>query len=207
MEGLEATEVKEMNVFDDFAEFADIPEFIRNNEVREFAPNMEIQAQEIKDVFSEFSELRFDKWKELSVEQRTSVLNEFEQRIADIEMRDVMPVEHEETRPNLLGYYDGEKLVISDNLMGNDSYGAYKEVLNTLFHEGRHAYQFYNLDVKRTEANSEMVEAWRVNIKEMGYEPGKSSLFSNNGFYRYYTQPVEVDARTFAATVIDKLGV
>ena len=40
-------------------------------------------------------------------------------------------------------------MVISDNLIGSNSYEAYKEVLKTLFHEGRHAYQYYNLDVKQ----------------------------------------------------------
>lgn len=203
MEGLDVQEIKELSNVELKSE---IPQFVLN-EVNEYAPSMEIQAEEIKDIFTEIPELRYENWKELGADQRTEVLNSFEKRIAEIEMRDAMPVEHEATRPTLFGYYNGEKLVISDNLIGNDSYEAYKETLNTLFHEGRHAYQYYNLDVKRTEASWEMVNAWQVNLKELGYESAKSSLFSNRGYYRYYTQPIEVDARTFAETVIGKLGV
>ena len=203
MEGLDVQEIKELSNVELKSE---IPQFVLN-EVNEYAPSMEIQAEEIKDIFNEIPELRYENWKELGADQRTEVLNSFEKRIAEIEMRDAMPVEHEATRPTLFGYYNGEKLVISDNLIGNDSYEAYKETLNTLFHEGRHAYQYYNLDVKRTEASWEMVNAWQVNLKELGYESAKSSLFSNRGYYRYYTQPIEVDARTFAETVIGKLGV
>lgn len=203
MEGLDVQEVKELS---DIELKSEMPQFLLN-EVNEYAPSIEIQAEEIRDIFAEIPELQYDNWKELGADQRTEVLNSFEKKIAEVEMRSAMPVEHEATRPTLLGYYNGEKLVISDNLIGNNSYESYKETLNTLFHEGRHAYQYYNLDVKRTEASSELVNAWQVNIKELGYDPGKNSLFSNRGFYRYYTQPVEVDARTFAETVIRKLGV
>ena len=204
MEGLELDKLREIELA---GQAGELPEFILNREVPEMAPNMEVQAEEIRDVFVEIPELQYEEWKELSVEKRTEILNDFEKKIAKIEMREALPVEHEATKPTVFGYYNGEKLVISDNLIGSNSYEAYKEVLKTLFHEGRHAYQYYNLDVKQTEPNSELVEAWRVNIKELGYDPGKNSLFSNRGYYRYYTQPVEVDARAFEETAMNKLGV
>lgn len=204
MEGVKFNEIAEIEMKDVETE---IPEFVLNREFQEFAPNMEVQAEEIRDVFVDIPELQYGEWKELGIDQRTEVLNAFEQEIAKIEMRDAMPVEHEATKPSLMGYYNGTKLVISDNLLGDDSYNAYREVMDTLFHEGRHAYQFYNLDVARTEASTEMVEAWRVNIQELGYEKGRNTLLSNAGFYRYYIQPVEVDARLFAETVVNKLGI
>lgn len=207
MEGLDVSEMKEVK----FSKYNnELPDFIMNGEVKEFAPSMEVQAAEIRDIFAEIPELQYDKWKELDVEQRTEILNSFEKEIAKIEMREAMPIEHEATEPTLMGSYNGERLLISDNLMGNDSYEAYKETLNTLFHEGRHAYQYYNLDVRQTETNSELVDAWRVNLKELGYENGDENIFtvfSHMGYKRYYTQPIEVDARVFASTVVDKLGV
>ncbi len=186
----------------------DLPVFARLEGTEEFAPSMEVQAAEILDVYRDIPELSFDRWKELDVDQRAEVLNVFEQKIAEIEMRDAMVVEHEATKTSLMGYYNGSKLVISDNLLSSDNYEAYKETLNTLFHEGRHAYQDYNLYVARTEASSELVESWRVNLQELGYESasGLQSIFSNKGYYKYYTQPIEVDARFFAETVVNKLN-
>lgn len=186
-----------------------VPGFARMEGMQEFAPSMEVQAAEILDVYRDIPELHFDKWKELDVEQKVNVLNSFEQRIAEIEMRDAMPVEHEATKPALMGYYDGSKLVISDNLLTSSQYEDYKQAMDTLFHEGRHAYQNYNLNICQTESSNELVNSWRVNLQELGYDSpgGINSLFSNKGYYRYYTQPIEVDARLFAETVVNRLGI
>ena len=182
---------------------ANMPDFLRALETKELAPSMEVQAEEIRDVFCEIPDLSFDRWKELGVDQRTTILNQFEQKIASIEMRDAFTVNHEPTRAGLMGYYDGKKLVISDNLLRKNDYASYREALDTLFHEGRHAYQFYNLDVKRTEQSDERFKSWEMNIKELKYQ----NSYVHGGFARYYTQPVEVDARLFAETVIRKLGI
>ena len=74
--------------------------------------------------------------------------------------------------------------------------------METYFHEGRHAYQFYNLLVERTEPNSELFNSWDVNLNVLGYNSEDYGIF---GYEEYYTQPVEVDARVFAETVISKL--
>lgn len=186
----------------------DIPAFLRLDHTEELAPSMEVQATEICEVFRDIPELQFEKWQELSIEQRTEVLNAFEAEIAKIEMRNEMPVEHENLGPGTYGYYDGNKVVISDALIGSDSYADYREVLDTLLHEGRHAYQYYNLDVRQTEQSDALVDAWRVNLKELGYDSASTydTLFATRGFQRYYTQPIEVDARHFAETVMNKLG-
>ena len=186
----------------------EIPDFLRMDETGEFAPSMEVQAAEICEVFRDIPELRFENWQDLSIEQRTEALNAFEAEIAKIEMRNVMPVEHENLGPGTYGYYDGNKVVVSDALIGSNSYADYREVLDTLLHEGRHAYQYYNLDVRQTEQSDALVDAWRVNLKELGYDSASTfdTLFATRGFQRYYTQPIEVDARHFAETVMNKLG-
>lgn len=179
-----------------------IPEFARMQEFREFAPSMEVQAEEIREVFLDFPELQYNKWKELSLQERVDVLGALEAEVAKIEMRDPISVQHESTALGLMGYFDRKelRLVISDSLLVSDRKEDYVEVLDTLFHEGRHAYQNYNLNVTRTEASDELVRSWEVNYAELGYASS-----STQGFWRYYTQPVEVDARLFAETVVKKL--
>ena len=184
---------------------SDIPDFARTSELQEFAPSMEIQAQEISDVFREMPELSFDKWKELSVDRKTELLGDFERKIAAIEMRNPLEVRHEAAAPSLMGYYDGKKIVISDNLLGKNDRESYREVLDTLFHEGRHAYQFHNIYTARTESSDELFRSWEVNIKDMGCQPARS--FFSMGANRYFCQPVEVDARVFAELTMKTLKV
>ena len=177
--------------------------FPQSTELSEFAPNMEIQAEQIKEVFERMPELEYENWVRMSIDQRVEALNRFEQEIAKIEKRNPITIIHEKTKPGLHGYFDNKNgvIMISDNDLGKNDWKDYRETLDTLFHEGRHAYQHYNLEVSRTEQSSELVNAWRVNLKELGYD--KSAVA---GFKRYYTQPIEVDARCFAETVIKKLG-
>lgn len=184
-----------------------IPVFMRLDETKEFAPNMEVQSAEIRDVFLDMPELKYDEWKELSCEERLASLNQLEQKVADIAMRMPLEVKSESLESNVMGLCDGKSLTISDQLLMSDSEESYVEVFNTLFHEGRHAYQYYNLDVERVEQNKELVDSWRVNFEILGYDNGDRMIFKDLGFYEYYSQPVEVDARVFAETVCNSLGI
>lgn len=182
-------------------------------EAEAFAPNMEVQAEKIRDIYYSMPEIQFAEWKKLDIEERTKLLESFEEKIAQVEKRAAMPVQHEQTRVGVMGYNDGRKLVISDQLVGSNEYSDYKEVLNTLFHEGRHSYQNHNLYIGRTESSDEIYKSWVANREKLGYTSGDTSFpfnlsntFREKSYYKYYTQPVEVDARLFAETVEKKLG-
>lgn len=173
------------------------------DEMNEKAPSMEIQSHEIRDAFFDIPELQYENWENLNVDQRVEALQQLENRVADIACRPIIEVTAGELDYGVLGQYRYEtgQMIISGELLADNS--QYKEVLNTLFHEGRHAYQYENLySGKVTEQNQELVDAWRVNLDVLGYENGNSSIFREIGFYRYYTQPIEVDARAFAAEVM-----
>ncbi|MBS6643384.1 MAG: hypothetical protein KH366_07370 [Clostridiaceae bacterium] len=209
MEVFENTALENMDNLDNMEEVDNksmLPEFLQMDETKEFAPSMEIQALEIKDVFMDLPELHFDQWKELGVEERIDVLNEFEDKIAEIEHRNPMDVRYEAMESNIMGYFDEKSLVLAEQLVCDDSYDSYKETLDTLFHEGRHAYQNYNLNVERVEQSAEMVESWNVNKNILGYKNGES-VIPELGYLEYFSQPVEVDARVFAEKVIDSLNI
>lgn len=185
-----------------------------NREQREmYAPSMEIQAEKIKDIFENTPDLKYDNWKKLNIDERKKVLTDFEKDIARVEMRISMPVVYEKLSGGIMGYTDGRKLVVSESVLKSNEYSDYKETMNTLFHEGRHTYQNYNLYVRRTEPSDETFNSWVVNRKKLGYASGDVSFpfnlsesFRQKSFYQYYTQPVEVDARLFAETVERKIG-
>lgn len=177
------------------------------NELAEVAPTAEIQASMIREEFLSIREVQYDTWKALTVEERVAAMNALEERVAMIAHREPITVQSEALEYPLMGYYnDKEKrMVISETSVGDDSYKAYVSALETLFHEGRHAYQDYNLDVCRVEQSDVLVAAWSVNRDGLGYDSGDRLIFKTYGMQRYYTQPVEVDARAFAETVIKEL--
>ena len=182
----------------------DIPAFA-SAELEEFAPSMEVQAAEIRDVFMDIPELQFENWQNLDVNERVDALQQLENEVAEIAHRPALGITLETLDPGTLGYCDGDKIVISDRLLGMD--GMYREVLDTVFHEGRHAYQFHNLySGEVVERNDVLVESWRDNFEKLGYESGDWAIFKDIGFLRYKNQPVEVDARAFASEVMRTLN-
>lgn len=186
---------------------AEWPMFMRTDEMQEFAPSSEVQAAEIREAFLDIPELRYENWVELNGEQRVAALNELEQQVAEIAMRDPMDVQMAAfEKDTLMGTFDGTTLRIADHSLMDNSYDGYTETLNTLLHEGRHAYQDYNLYVERVEQSQELVDSWKVNNVDLGYDNGDRLIFKDRGYLEYYTQPVEVDARVFAETVINELG-
>ena len=204
LNNLEGMEIDEAAVEVNDAEW---PMFMRTDETQEFAPSSEVQAAEIREAFLDIPELRYENWVELNGEQRVAALNELEQQVAEIAMRDPVDVQMEVFDKNtLMGTFDGTTLRIADHSLMDNSYEGYKETLDTLFHEGRHAYQDYNLYVERVEQNRELVDSWKVNNVDLGYDNGDRLIFKDRGYLEYYTQPVEVDARVFAETVINELG-
>ena len=170
----------------------------------EMAPSMEIQTQEISEAFLEFPELQYDKWKELTPDERVEILQNLEVEVAQIEHRDALPVKSEDLGNSVFGQYSPQTndIAINSNLIEADSKDDYLIVLDTYFHEGRHAYQFYNFMEERIEPSNELFESWNVNLNVLGYNSGDYGLF---GYEEYYTQPVEVDARVFAEEVMNKL--
>lgn len=174
-------------------------------EMIEMAPSMEMQAAMIREEFLNIPELYYENWKELSVGQRVEAMNEMEQKVAQIAMRDPVPVTCEELEGSIMGLNTGNQLVIDEQLMADGSYESYLMAMDTLFHEGRHSYQDYNLLVKRVEQSDELVNSWIANYK-LSYDNGNRLIFKEYGMLRYYTQPLEVDARLFAETVMRELN-
>ena len=204
LNNLEGMEIDEAAVEVNDAEW---PMFMRTDETQEFAPSSEVQAAEIREAFLDIPELRYENWVELNGEQRVAALNELEQQVAEIAMRDPMDVQMVTfDNPNLEGQYNGKELNVADHSIMDNTYEGYKETLNTLLHEGRHAYQYYNLGVKCVEPNKELVDSWAVNIDIVGYDNGDRLIFKDMGYWEYYSQPIEVDARVFAETVINEIG-
>lgn len=177
------------------------------------APSDKVQQEQIAEAICDMEELEFDNWTKLSVKGKVEVLNKLEQQIADIEHRPAATIRAEEMDPDLNGYeLDGEIALNKENLQNTDlSPENLEKVLETMIHEGRHAYQEYNVNERMVHSSEAQVESWRENYEVLGYASGDpiyNSIFgfeyTNDGLRHigarlYYYQPVEIDARQFAA--------
>lgn len=205
-----------MSIFEEFETFvntegvgqvqeSEVPQFAISEDL-EVAPSMEVQAAEIREVFLNMPELKCENWTELSIDEKVTALNKLEQQVAEIEMRNPLLVTAEDLGPTTRGAFVGTGLQMSENLLQDDSYDGYRQTLKTFLHEGRHAYQYYNVYEKQVEGNTELAESWRINLKELKYDNGQRLVFKERGFQEYLAQPIEVDARVFSETVLKELG-
>ena len=194
-----------------------LEEFLNRSENIEFLTDLEM-TENIADYLESVEKLKYDKWCTLSLEQKAELINELEQNIAAIEHRPALRVELEDMEPRSFGYQDeyNHKIVLNSRLVGVNSSAMHREVIDTIVHEGRHAYQHYNVDVKMIHESGSEVKTWEQNFYDPEYQyyssgtqriyiPYNDGTMHDIDFRLYYYQPVETDARNFAGDVLAKL--
>lgn len=172
-------------------------------------------TKKIADYLETVDELKFESWSKLSLKQKKEILNKIEQNVAAIEHRPALRVEIEEMKPRTLGYQSASenKIALNSLYVGSNSRSVHREVIDTIIHEGRHAYQHYNVDVKLVHESGAEVETWRENFYDPRYQyyhstghkiyiPYNDGSIHDVDFRLYYYQPVEIDARNFAKDVM-----
>lgn len=186
-------------------------------ETTEIVTDLEM-TEGIANYLETVEEIKFENWSKLSLEQKTEVLNRIEQNVAAIEHRPALRVDIEEMKPKTLGYQSASqhKIALNSLYVGSNNPSAHREVIDTIIHEGRHAYQHYNVDVKCIHESAAEVATWRENFYDPEYKYYQSTgqkimIRYNDGsvhnvdFRLYYHQPVETDARNFTKEVLIKL--
>lgn len=116
----------------------------------EKAPTMEIQAREIRDYFIEQPELQYENWKKMDLAERVDALQALEYKVAEIAKRPPIGVQATKMSVYLNGYYRpyGNSMYLNQKYMNGDRPEDYKQIMNTFFHEGRHAYQRHNVQLE-----------------------------------------------------------
>lgn len=172
----------------------------------------------IADYLETVSELKFENWNKLTLAERKDVLNKVEQHIASIEHRPPLVVDLEKMPLKTLGYQSAlkHKIALNSEYVRSNNPNIHREVIDTIIHEGRHAYQHYNVDVKTIHESSAEVETWRENFYDSRYKyyqstgqkiiiPYNDGKLHNVDFRLYYYQPVETDARNFTKDIMTRL--
>lgn len=188
-----------------------------NFEGCEFVTNLEM-TESIASYLETVDELYFENWCKLTLQERVGLLNQIERKIALIEHRSPLDVIAYEMNPKTLGYHDStnNKIALNTVFVSSNDPKLHREVVDTIIHEGRHAYQHYNVDVKMIHESWSEVQTWKENFYDPNYKyytctgswvliPFNDGSIHNVDFRLYYYQPVEIDARVFAADIIRKL--
>lgn len=100
------------------------------------------------------------------------------------------------------GYYNpnNKEIVVNELYLLTNSPETYRECLDTILHEGRHAYQDFNMTCRQVHTSSGDISNWYKNEYEYGYQDAETF-----GFKAYAMQPVECDARKFAEEILEKI--
>ena len=182
------------------------PEIVESYKQLE-APQDFIQIEQVSDVLANCEELNFERWQSLELSEKESVLNALEVKIAGIEHRPPCPVRLTNMPPQTWGGFNPGSKTIDINCSyveaSAQERGLFREILDTLVHEGRHAYQDYNVNVCEVHPRHSEVNSWAETMAggKWGYHRDTSTLL---GQRLYEQQSIEIDARNFAADVLDR---
>lgn len=226
-EGKAFFRLEDENTYAELLEHSELDDSIYINEYTEFkhtpleGPEIVTDLQMVEGIakyLKSVPKLRYENWSKLSLEQRKQVLNELEKNIARIEHRPALAVDVELMKPKTLGYQSAsqQKIALNSMYVNSNSPEIHREVIDTIIHEGRHAYQHYNVDVKLIHESVSEVKSWEENFYDPQYKyyqstgqrvliPFNDGKIHNVDYRLYYYQPVEIDARNFASDVMKKL--
>ena len=161
------------------------------------APHDFVQIERISDVMADCKDLDFEHWRNLELEDKVEVLNNLEMQIAEIEHRSPCPVYVQDLGSisigeggvsGYLGGYDpiAKDITLNAALLESSQSVVYQEILNTLIHEGRHAYQDYNVNVCEVHPRHSEVESWHETMEggKWGYKYDTGTTSLRTAVYR-----------------------
>lgn len=188
-------------------------------------PSMVLQIDDDEQVINQICDYLFynanafdyNKWLKRSLQEKADWLYELEVSIAALEHRPAVTFLHiNQLDNNVLGYQQGNELYISLDLVNKsqNNIHAFYEVMETLLHEGRHRYQFYNIGERLVHRKLAEAYSWKENVEVVGYQNGMpiyilidkfaytNEKLTQLGYLTYYYQPLELDARNFSKEVV-----
>lgn len=161
------------------------------------------QIKQMAAYLNDTPEAKLENWINLSFDERVNLIQRIENQAAKVGCRSALSVETAPMGRENHGYMDwgAQRIVVNENLLHSNKLEDFRQCIKTLLHEGRHAFQYSNVTVERTEPNDEKYQAWALNLAT-GYCSAKQ-----HGFKNYYLQPLEVDARTFSEAIVSRIKV
>lgn len=171
------------------------------------APTDNVQIERVCEVLSDCEEIKYENWVNLELSEKESVLNSLEVRIAEIECRPACSIRLLQLEEGVWGGYNPatKDITINSDYAEMSDFETYRDIIDTLVHEGRHAYQDYNVNVCEIHPRHSEVESWSETMSGGKWEYwGDCSTMLGQRLYEQ--QSIEIDARNFASDVLEKLN-
>lgn len=157
-----------------------------------FETETELQIEEAVDAIGQIEELDPERWETLSLEERMEALCEIENRMAEIQGREPVEIQAEEMESNEFGGYQNGTITVNIDHLQSDM--PVDEFIDTMVHEGRHAYQENAVNNPDLVENADVTDSWAENMDHyMSPEDYGQEL--------YEAQPVEDDAHRYASQI------
>lgn len=170
-----------------------------------------LNAFKIKNLRQEELYLLFAKrnWNSLNTSARLEALQEIENRNALRFGRPPCTVEPKDfSDGNMCGYFDGSCIVINSMYITEDSlFHTSASALDTVLHEGRHAYQHYAMGQEIKHGVHDVRLEWLGCFLHY-FEPPKEMINEADmeQYILYQIQPIETDARRFAWQELNQIA-
>ena len=103
-----------------------------------------------------------DQWQALDFDARLATLQNVEDTMAHIQGRPQVAVTPQEMGEGVFGSFDGQAICINQDQLGSDM--PAHEFVDTVVHEGRHAYQDYLVSHPEIVSDSTTVSQWAENL-------------------------------------------
>lgn len=159
--------------------------------VERIAPSQVEQKNRGVEALQQIEGIKPEVWEKLSLQERVTVLQTVESVMAEAQERPELQIVAEKMPPNSFGRFNGRAIYINELHLSNNEVA---EHVDTIIHEGRHAYQLYAIEHPGYHSDNLDVLAWRENFAEY-------KTVQKHGARAYSTQPVEVDARAYASAL------
>ena len=187
-------EVQEVPEVGDFGEVAETFDTYQTDSVADFAVDTANQVQEAVNAISQMDGIRPETWQTLEAGDRLGVLQGVENSMAEIQGRQPVEILPEELPENVFGGYDPVTQMININSSHLHSDMPVQEYVDTVVHEGRHAYQDFAVRNPQVVSDVAVVNAWVENM----HDYHTAELY---GQEEYTNQPVEADAWNYAGEI------
>lgn len=186
----------------DVDEFDEVPDSLPaapSDTSLEHELDTELQISDAVERLAGMDNLRPEQWQALDANQRLSVLQDVENTMSGIQGRPAVTIEAASMESNTFGGFDpttGGIVINAEHLVGDL---PPTEHLDTIIHEGRHAFQHYAIAHPDAVADSAVVSAWAENMTNY-LSPDQY------GQELYAQQPIEADAFAYAGRIINGLS-
>lgn len=158
----------------------------------------EFQITSATERLNNMAELNHETWSTLDAQEKLDALQSVENTMAEIQQRPPVTIGMESMGANVFGGFDpvGGGISINADHLASDM--PVSECVNTIVHEGRHAFQDYAIKNPEVVADPNIATAWAENAQNY-LDPGLV------GQEVYESQPMEADAFGYADRITGML--